>query len=377
MFRFKLPGCLLYDEIILRKVKNMNSLIPIIIPAYEPDMRLIRLLEELSIRKNLIIIVNDGSGQEYEPIFERAKAILREDGIILTHKTNRGKGRALKTAFSYILERFPNAIGAVTADSDGQHNMKAIESVEKALMSNQMSLVLGIRDFNDIGIPWKSKFGNKLTMKVLSYVAGIRINDTQTGLRGIPRSFMEHLLDVPGDRFEFETSMLIESVGYYSIIEVPIETIYDSKENHKTHFRPVTDSLKIYCILGKRFLKYVFSSLSSSILDIVLFTLFCYVFKKENNNLYVVFSTIMARIFSAIYNYFINYKIVFRSQQKVRKTALKYCLLAIMQMGLSAILVTLGVHVINVVPEVFIKIPIDFLIFFASYYIQQNYIFLI
>lgn len=353
----------------------MDVLIPIIIPSYEPDMRLISLLNDLSGKTDLIVIVNDGSGREYDSVFENAKTIIRENGIILTHDINRGKGCALKTAFSYIIEKFPEAIGVVTVDSDGQHNVKAVKNVMNALAVNRESLVLGTRNFDGLEIPWKSRFGNKLTTKILSYAAGIRVRDTQTGLRGIPRPFMEHLLEVSGNRFEFETNMLIESVGCYPIIEVPIETIYDSKEEHQTHFHPVIDSVKIYYILGKRFLKYIFSSLSSSALDIVLFIIFCYIFKKENNSLYVAYSTILARFLSATYNFFINYKIVFCSQQKIGNAVLRYCILAIIQMGLSAGLVTWGVYAITIVPEAIIKILVDTLLFFVSYYIQQKYIF--
>ena len=156
-------------------------MIPIIIPAYEPDQRLIGLLKELSeYPYGPVILVNDGSGSAYEDIFKAAKNLLSEKAILLTHEVNRGKGRALKTAFQYILEHLPKATGAVTADSDGQHTKKSIMNVAEMMLQNQGDLILGVRTFDKEDIPWKSRFGNRLTEKVFTYVAGVHISDTQT-----------------------------------------------------------------------------------------------------------------------------------------------------------------------------------------------------
>ncbi len=236
----------------------MKEIIPIIIPAYEPDERLIELIHNLTQSEEQIVIVDDGSGSAYTSIFDKCRIALGNKGIILSHETNRGKGRALKTAFSFVLENYPDAVGIVTADSDGQHTQLAIASVKEELKKHPNALILGVRSFDGDGIPWKSVFGNKLTVKILSYVSGVRISDTQTGLRGIPKEFTRQLLEVKGERFEFETEMLVESAGEYPIIEIPIETIYDSKENHQTHFNPIVDSIKIYRIFGKILLKYIF-----------------------------------------------------------------------------------------------------------------------
>ena len=97
---------------------------PIVIPAYEPDERLLLLLETLKEgSQGPVVIVDDGSGHAYKEIFEQAGAYVEAlGGVVLTHEVNRGKGRALKTAFACILKKYPEAIGCVTADSDGQHS---------------------------------------------------------------------------------------------------------------------------------------------------------------------------------------------------------------------------------------------------------------
>lgn len=354
----------------------MNE-IPVIIPAYEPDERLLVLLEKLheaGVRP--VILVNDGSKEAYQDIFARADKIVgKTGGRLLTHAENMGKGRALKTAFACILESFPDASGAVTADSDGQHTPESIIKVMDRMKQDPDALVLGARQFEGDGIPWKSRFGNSLTEKVFAYTAGIHVSDTQTGLRGIPRSFMKKLLDVKGDRFEFETRMLLEAAGTLPIVEVPIETIYDSEENHQTHFKPIRDSLRIYRIFAGRFLKFIFSSLSSSILDLILFSLFCSVLKKKYPGVYVGIATVAARIFSAAYNYTINYRIVFRSRENVATSGLRYLLLAVLQMLCSATLVTILVKAFPAFPELLPKIAVDTVLFFISYKLQQKLVF--
>ena len=355
-----------------------TSLIPVIIPAYEPDERLMGLLEDFR-KENIrdVVIVNDGSGESYAEIFDRAGLLLEGiGGTILTHEVNRGKGRALKTAFSYVLECYPDAIGVVTADSDGQHTVECIRSVRRRLEEKPSSLVLGVRTFDGEDIPWKSAFGNKLTMRVLAYVSGVRVSDTQTGLRGIPRDFMKRLIDVPGERFEFETQMLLETADRLPIEEVPIRTIYDSKENHQTHFNPLKDSIRIYRILGAKFIKYIFASLSSSVLDLVLFALFCRLLRGKPLPLpYVACATVLARILSAAYNFTMNYRVVFRSEEKVRDTVLKYVTLALIQMTLSAALVTFGTFLLPMLPEVLVKVVVDTVLFLVSYHVQRKYIF--
>ena len=354
------------------------KVVPIIIPAYEPDNRLIELLVKLDdINVGPVFIVNDGSGIEYDDIFERASRIIRRlNGIVLKHDINKGKGRALKTAFQYILDNYPDVVAVVTADSDGQHTPGCIKKIIERVMCESESFVLGVRDFDLEGIPWKSRFGNKLTEKVFRYVTGgVHITDTQTGLRGIPRTFMKELMKVKGERFEFEMRMLLESADKYKIIQVVIDTVYDSEENHQTHFRPIKDSIKIYRILGERFIKYIFSSFSSSIIDLALFYILSSAFENVYPLIHVTIATVLARVISATYNYLINYKIVFESQAGHFRSAAKYISLAFFQMWISAALITLVVFVFPHREEVLFKMLIDMFLFFVSYFIQKRVVF--
>jgi len=354
---------------------EMENLIPIIIPAYEPDERMLNLIADLiqnSFQK--IIIVNDGSGDEYEHFFKDAEE--KYSVTILKHRKNRGKGAALKTAFKYCIENIDGLLGCVTADSDGQHTVDAIANCMLSLKKSNQKLILGVRDFTNENVPSKSRFGNNLTRIVFRKLYKKDISDTQTGLRGVPKRFMERLLDVPGDRFEFETKMLIEAVkSDIAIQEIPIETIYDSVENHSTHFRSIIDSVRIYTLFLPTFLKFSLSSFSSCLIDLLLFQTLCFALKTKWTVSYIAISTVGARIISAIYNYLLNYFWVFNSTSQHTKSAIKYFLLAIAQMMCSAIFVSILCPMVDATIELFIKIPVDVVLFLVSYKIQNKYIY--
>ena len=222
-----------------------------------------------------LIIVNDGSAAECEPVFDQVKSIPQ--CTLLVHPENRGKGRALKTAFRYFLENteYESYYGVVTADADGQHSPKDTRAVADAIAAGgrKNNFVLGCRDFDSENVPFKSKKGNKITRAVMHLLFSKRITDTQTGLRGLNRKFIRECLKLGGERFEYEINMLIVGMRTQNIVEVPIETIYFN-QNRASSFKAVKDSVRIYSVILASFFKFLFSSLSSAIIDILLFNVF-------------------------------------------------------------------------------------------------------
>ena len=231
------------------KKENHNNFIPVVIPSYEPDQRLLDLLKDLISEKlTNILIIDDGSASSYQSIFQEAEKL---GARVIHHKINLGKGAALKTALSYCMENIQDFIGLVTADSDGQHTPRAIGDVMERLWCASDSLVLGSRDFDLPNVPEKSRIGNVGTNMIIKVLYNKTLKDTQTGLRGIPKSFIPKLLELKGNRFEYEMQMLqCAFINNINIEEVPIETVYDSRENHATHFRPIKDTLEIYKVFG-------------------------------------------------------------------------------------------------------------------------------
>ena len=347
--------------------------IPVIIPAYEPDNKLIILLEDLQRSGiNHVVVVDDGSGIQYKEIFEQAEGFT--NCTVLYHAVNLGKGRALKTAFNHCLREYGETAGCVTADSDGQHTPADIVACMCALSENPNALILGCRDFDAPEVPQRSAFGNKVTRKVFQFLLGLSVSDTQTGLRAIPVFFMKELMQVKGERFEYETNMLIEAKNLnIPILEVPVETVY-IEDNRMSHFNPIRDSVRIYLVFGK----FLFSSLSSSVLDLLLFHMFCTLYRPLDDKIwfvsYIVAATVFARVISAVYNFLINYRIVFKSEAKLAATAGKYCLLAICQMLCSAFLVNMLYGWIGGT-EVLVKMPVDIFLFFISFVIQREFVY--
>lgn len=347
--------------------------IPVIIPSYEPDDKLIALLcalQETGIRH--VVVVDDGSGEAYAAFFEQAEAL--DNCAVLHHAVNLGKGRALKTAFNYCLREFSDMPGCVTADSDGQHTPSDILACMGTLWEHPEALVLGCRDFDAPDVPARSSFGNKCTRKVFRYLMGLSVSDTQTGLRAVPTFFMRDLMQVKGERFEYETNMLVETKNLnIPIVEVPVETVY-IEENKTSHFNPVKDSVRIYMVFGK----FLFSSLSSSVLDLLLFHMFCAGLQLHGEELhgipYIVAATVLARVISAVYNFLLNYKVVFQSEAKLAATAAKYCLLALGQMMCSAFLVNALYGLVGGA-EVLTKIPVDVFLFFVSFVVQREFVY--
>lgn len=350
----------------------MNTVI--IIPALNPDEKLITYVQSLiDAGENNILVIDDGSDNDKQYIFEHLQKY--EHCHLIKHAVNMGKGRALKDAFNYCLSHFRNETGGViTVDSDGQHLVEDVLRVKKELTENPAALILGVRNFSQDNVPPKSAFGNKMTRGIIKLLYGGNITDTQTGLRAISYQVLPDFLTLYGERFEYETGMLLEALRKnIPIREVEIHTIYYA-ENKGTHFNPIADSWKIYKLILGTFLKYALSSLSSSLIDLGMFQILSMILKSASLSVQVWDSTILARIISSIYNYFINKNVVFRSKSNGRSSLIKYYILVVVQMCTSAGLVYLFVKIIGL-PKLLIKIIVDTLLFFVSFRIQKKWIF--
>jgi len=237
----------------------------IIIPAYNPDEHLINLLKDIKKVLNYdILIVNDGSKKECNEIFDEANKYTK----ILIHEVNKGKGAAMKTAMKYIYENKKEENGFIFVDADYQHLPKDIKKVIDTFNKNKDKLIIGSRFESFKDVPIKSKIGNKITRYIFYKYTGLKISDTQSGLRALNTKYIPLLLEIEGDRYEYEMNMLIKLANEnIETKEVSIETVYEDKENSTSHFNPVQDSLKIY----KLFFKYIKSFTISIIFQYILF----------------------------------------------------------------------------------------------------------
>ena len=211
----------------------------ILIPAYEPDSKLLKLLREIN-HKYPVIVVNDGSSKAYQDIFNEVKNYAH----LLSYSKNMGKGYALKTGLNYIEDTYDNYI-VVTMDADGQHTLKDAIHLCDYVKNHKDTLALGKRELTK-NTPIRSRIGNYITRKVFKLVTRNKIYDTQTGLRAFSKELIDYMLSIPGNRYEYEMNILLNlkkhNINYH---EIPIETIY-LDHNKSSHFNSITDSYKIY-----------------------------------------------------------------------------------------------------------------------------------
>src|SRR6478752_7355107 len=107
----------------------------VIIPALNPTESLIEYVKTLANDVQQIIVINDGSKQELADIFTELTNISR--CTVLTHEINKGKGRALKTAFQYFLTDHSELNGVITADADGQHSIPDVIKLAEELSNTE------------------------------------------------------------------------------------------------------------------------------------------------------------------------------------------------------------------------------------------------
>ena len=212
----------------------------ILIPAYEPDATLVRLVEALRPLGAHLVVVDDGS----KTAAARAAfaALAGRVDALLVHGVNRGKGAALRTGFAWIRDHLPEAEVVVTADADGQHTPADIRRVAEAALAHPQGLVLGVRQFSG-HVPLRSRFGNAWARFFFWLLTGLSLRDTQTGLRAVPRALLARVLALPGERYDYETRMLVDARRHAAKpLQVAIETVY-LDGNRSSHFRPLRDTL--------------------------------------------------------------------------------------------------------------------------------------
>ena len=338
----------------------------VLIPAYNPNNKIIKLVKKINDLNYKVIIVNDGSSKENK-YFEQ----LKDNNIVLEYPENFGKGYALKYGIKYYLDYcFNDYKGLITADADYQHLPVDIDNLRAKAKDDVV--LLGSRNFNQKNVPLPNRLGNKITSFVFQILYNQKISDTQTGLRLIPNRYLDECLEIEGNRFEYEMQMLIYFANKkIPMQEIEINTIYWSKKESK--FKKVVDSLKIYHVLLNESFRFLVTSLVSSFLDIILFTISLSVFSSLGD-ISIIFSTFLARIIADFLNLNLTKYFVFNSKEESHKILFKYYILSFSKMAMSAFLVLMFSKLI-LINKTVIKMVVDILIYFISYKIQKKYIF--
>lgn len=342
-------------------MSNLSN-IAVIIPAYKPEPRLIDIVKSVQQQGyGKVLVVNDGQEQNREDIFTAIKAIPNTE--VLVHAINMGKGAALKTAFNHILVHHKNFVGAVTMDADGQHAPKDVQAVAQTLLQKPQSLILGTREFKT-NIPFRSQFGNILTRYVFHFLTGKKLNDTQTGLRGISLLMLKKLLTIKTNRYEFELDMLVLAATEKTPIEqVPIATIYEDG-NKSSHFNPLLDSFRIYFV----FVRFLFLSLITTFIDIATFS---FVYYSSGNMLN---SVTAGRIVGLLVNVTGSKVFVFKSTEHFFWILARYLMVWGSLFAASYYSMVLLVEKWQL-PVLVSRVSVDSTLFFLNFLIQREFVF--
>lgn len=212
----------------------------VIIPAYKPDRRMVSFVKELDENGIKSLVVDDGSGEEYSEIFGEASAYAS----IVHHDVNMGKGSALRTGISKVKELFPECTHFTTADADGQHRAEDVVRMTQEPYRD-CGMLLTERDFK-CKMPLPSWLGNNTSKWVFTLLTGRYYWDNQSGLRRFSTDQADWLLNVKGDKYDYELDMLYYAEKQHIKVDtMPIPSIYIDG-NSSSHFDPVKDTLRLY-----------------------------------------------------------------------------------------------------------------------------------
>lgn len=211
-----------------------------IIPAFNSESTIVRVVEETKRQLDHVLVVDDGSTDKTACLAENAGA------HVVRVPENQGKGNALRIGFHYATANHFDAI--VTLDADLQHDPSEIHRFIEHYKTNKSIIVIGNRLLNKEKIPRIRCGPNKIGNYTFSWLIGQSVEDSQCGFRLYDRKVMENI-NILNDGFEAEADILLRAGKRgYKISFVPIRTIYFPKHQRRSYYRPIKDTFRISII---------------------------------------------------------------------------------------------------------------------------------
>ena len=246
----------------------------ILIPALQPDERLIQMIHGLHERGfHKIAVTDDGSSDDRQKYFQEVEIM----GVkVIHHSKKMGKGVALRSALRLADEKIGESDFYITADCDGQYSPEDIEKVAKELLENPDCFVLGVRTYErkkGKKVRFWLNSCQKLFFRITNH--GKECPDPRSGLRGFPASLKKLALCTEGKSYDYELNFLDAAIQKTPVVVVPISS-ETHNINETSHFRPVVDLLGMYL----KFWKYLFTSNVATVFDLVFFIIFESLFSK-------------------------------------------------------------------------------------------------
>lgn len=340
----------------------------VIIPVSSPGDKLNGYIASIIECGYKVILVFDGC--EPDNIFH-----VNESCIILRNAVSQGVGRAVKTGVNYILTRLPECKCAVIADDTCTYSTEDIALCEDSALSDPAAIVLGSRKLTKTSVPFKARFINNSFRIMFRTLCGINIKDSRTSLRAFSRNLMADIMGVQGEGSDFMVNMLL----YTKQRNIPITEAAVDAQYFPAPKKPLMNNLADLLNIFFVFIKFMVTSLSSFVIDLLAFTLFVNIFKGfiASPQYYILYSTILSRVISAFVNFSLNKYTVFKNKGRTLKTFIKYASLCAVQLLVSSTLVFVVYDKIfaGAVSESIIKIFVDAILFFVSFQVQREWVF--
>ena len=333
-----------------------------LIPCYNPGPVVKQVVTQALDHLDQLILVDDGCDQDNATWLDELSS-QHPDITLLRHPHNLGKGFAIKTGLLEALKGDCDYI--IMLDSDGQHHTDDLPLFKDKINQSQPPFIMGVRQ--DIkAMPLKSKIGNTAMSLAFRLSSGKPLSDTQSGYRALSRDFARSFLEncKPG-RYETEMKMLFLAAKLPGPIEqVPIQTIYFDN-NKATKFRAVQDSVRVL----SSFLLFAGVGILSFLIDYGLFLLFTFYGGSHFLNAHV-----MARVFSALFNFVATKKWVFNHQQRWLSSAAKYLMAVLLSLLLSSSVLYLLVDRFAWHPAVAKPIT-ELITFVINFFVLRHFVF--
>ena len=312
----------------------MFSKMVILIPVYNPRERIINYVKKLKEKNYDVVVINDGSDENYHAVFER----MVYDCKIINYPHFKGKGYALKKGYQYVKEHLKDKKGILILENE--YDLKLVDQMSQSINEDASKFYFVHHQ------------GKKILSQLFSLIYNQKFINVDSELFGFSTSYLDEMLEV--DENCYEVQALIDQVQNQHDIEEIKELI----------------RFNIAELVPKH------SSIISSIIDVLLAWILLDVLKMWMTSDFwrIALASLIARVISTIVNYVVNKKYVFKGKTNNRQTAIRFLILTVIITILSTLFVYVA-SIFNIMSEKLAKPVGDLLLFLLSYSAQTKWVF--
>ena len=330
----------------------MNSEMVILMPVYNPNERIVNYVKKLKENNYQVILINDGSKSEYHSLFEK----MVHDCKIISYPFFKGKGYAIKKGIHYIKEHLQDKKGIIILENE--YDLIHINHIRTLIDKNSQKMCV---------VHHK---GKRFLTKLFSMIYNKEFIDVDSELLNqmISQIDIDQMMAV--DENCYEVQSLIQSVqNNQDIEEIQLE-------NKQQPFHLKNKSLQIMYVIFLHLIRFISSSIISSVIDVLLAWILLDVLKLWMTSDFwrIALSSLIARILSTIVNYVINKKYVFKGKNNSKQTARRFLILTVVITILSTLFVYTASS-LHIMSEKLAKPVGDLLLFLLSYSAQTKWVF--